>query len=91
MSLMKARQSETIANEIPIDIEIGKEFKFHSFFVCPVTREVTLPTNPPMLLKCGHVVSQHSVEKMTQNKMKFKCPTCPVESKLSELKQLTFI
>jgi hypothetical protein len=48
-------------NEIPIDIEIGKEYKFHSFFVCPVSREICYPDNPPVLLKCRHIVSEHSI------------------------------
>ena len=25
-------------NELPIDIEIGKDFKFHSYFVCPISK-----------------------------------------------------
>lgn len=54
-----------ISNDIPIDIEIGREYKYHSFFVCPVSREVTKPDNPPMLLKCGHVISKLSADKMT--------------------------
>ena len=43
--------------EFPLDIEIGKDFKFHSIFVCPISREISTPENYPMLLKCGHVIS----------------------------------
>ena len=63
--IWKDRSSEIISNDIPIDIEIGREYKYHSFFVCPVSREVTKTDNPPMLLKCGHVVSKLSADKMT--------------------------
>mmetsp|Transcript_22573 Transcript_22573/g.19571 ORF Transcript_22573/g.19571 Transcript_22573/m.19571 type:complete len:92 (+) Transcript_22573:921-1196(+) len=66
--------------EIPIPNELGKEFQFHSVFVCPVTKEVTTPENPPMMLKCGHVISEQSLKKLkTSHRARFKCPYCPVE------------
>ncbi|CAD8059779.1 unnamed protein product [Paramecium sonneborni] len=89
--ITRNRSSEVLTNDIPIDIEIGKEFKYHSFFVCPVSREVTNSDNPPVLLKCGHVISKLSAHKMIANKSKFKCPTCPVETKGVDLPELIFI
>ena len=47
-------------NEIPIEIEIGSEYHFHSLFVCPVSKEISSPDNPPILLRCGHVISEFS-------------------------------
>ena len=45
-------------NELPVVVDLGRDFMYHSIFVDPVTREVTPLDNPPMLLKCGHVVSK---------------------------------
>lgn len=39
--------------EVPIDLDLGSEFKFHSIFVCPVSKEIATNENPPMLLKCS--------------------------------------
>ncbi|CAD8056815.1 unnamed protein product [Paramecium sonneborni] len=89
--ITRNRSSEVLTNDIPIDIEIGKEFKYHSFFVCPVSREVTNSDNPPVLLKCGHAISKLSAHKIIANKSKFKCPTCPVETKSADLPELIFI
>ncbi|CAK88020.1 unnamed protein product (macronuclear) [Paramecium tetraurelia] len=89
--ITRNRSSEVLTNDIPIDIEIGKDYKYHSFFVCPVSREVTNTDNPPVLLKCGHVISKLSAHKMIANKQKFKCPTCPVETKGADLPELIFI
>jgi hypothetical protein len=39
-------------------------------------------SNPPVLLKCGHCISAHAMEKIVRNlrlARKFKCPTCPQE------------
>ena len=47
--------------ELPCDVELGKEFKFHNIFICPVSKEVSNSQNPPMLLLCGHAVSKNSL------------------------------
>lgn len=44
--------------ELPVATDLGKDFQFHSIFVCPVTKEINTPDNPPMLLNCGHVISE---------------------------------
>jgi hypothetical protein len=38
--------------------------KYHSLFVCPVSKEPCTPENPPMLLLCGHVISHGSLLKL---------------------------
>ena len=79
-------------NEFPLDIEIGKDFNFHSIFVCPISREISTPDNYPMLLKCGHVISVQSLMKINESnrKKKFKCPTCPTEQTQADAKRLHF-
>ncbi|KAL4453034.1 hypothetical protein ABPG73_015871 [Tetrahymena malaccensis] len=79
-------------NEYPIEVEIGKDFKYHSIFVCPISRDVIEPDQNPVLLTCGHVISEASMKKITAsaNKEKFKCPTCPKEMTAKETKKIIF-
>eukprot|EP01017_Pseudomicrothorax_dubius_P008665 TRINITY_DN12864_c0_g1_i8.p1 TRINITY_DN12864_c0_g1~~TRINITY_DN12864_c0_g1_i8.p1 ORF type:complete len:310 (+),score=85.89 TRINITY_DN12864_c0_g1_i8:60-989(+) len=78
-------------NEIPIEVDIGNEFKFHSIFVCPVSREAEGPESQPVLLKCGHVLSKHSFDRLAaQTRTRLKCPVCPREIVKDEVKPITF-
>lgn len=81
VQLLKNTQDFSHAKELPpFDLELGREFKFHNIFICPVSKEVSSKDNPPMLLICGHVVSKNSMNKMVKApRIKFKCPTCPTE------------
>jgi hypothetical protein len=69
--------------EMPCEVELGPDFNYHNIFICPVSKETCNPNqgNYPMLLTCGHVISKHSLNKMTRGnpKQTFKCPTCPRE------------
>ncbi|KJE93463.1 hypothetical protein CAOG_04251 [Capsaspora owczarzaki ATCC 30864] len=69
----------TSKDELPVEIELGKDSQFHSVFACPVSREQASPENPPMMMKCGHVVCKLSLERLSKNGGRFKCPYCPVE------------
>ena len=55
------RNKKEIINEkeLPYEIHLSNQLKFHSLFVCPVTKEISTSDNLPMLLNCGHVVSQY--------------------------------
>lgn len=79
-------------NEIPIDISLGSEFKFHSIFVCPVSKEIATRENPPMLLKCGHCITKQSLNNTLSQRgdrgRKLKCPTCPKEVKKNDAIEL---
>jgi len=47
-----------IIKELPYEIHLPNQLKYHSIFVCPVLKEISTVENPPMLLTCGHVVSK---------------------------------
>jgi hypothetical protein len=68
-----------LIQELPIEVELGNDFKHHSIFICPVSKEISSDDNPPVLLICGHAISFNSLNKMTSNRSLFKCPTCPQE------------
>ena len=70
----------TSLEQLPIDVELGSAFRFHSIFVCPVSKEVVTKDNPPQLLPCGHVISKTSMDKLARGYSRFKCPYCPNES-----------
>ncbi|CAF1139764.1 unnamed protein product [Adineta steineri] len=64
-------------DELPIEIDVGQEHRYHSVFACPILRQQTTDQNPPMKLVCGHVISKDALNKLSiQNKL--KCPYCPL-------------
>ena len=66
-SIMKeAKASWSEQNELPVEIPLSKGLNFHSIFTCPVSREVGVEDNPPMMLPCGHILCKVSLEKLTQ-------------------------
>ncbi len=80
-----------VDEELPVELELGKEFVFHSIFACPVSREQSTNDNPPTMLPCGHVLCRMSIVRLVkQTTGMFKCPYCPAEGKMSECKQLYF-
>lgn len=79
-SIMKEKRTEwTTQNELPVEIPLPSQYHFHSIFVCPVSKEQTTDANPPMMMPCGHVIAQESLDKLAKNS-RFKCPYCPSES-----------
>jgi E3 ubiquitin-protein transferase RMND5 len=75
---------------IPTQLKLDPQFKFHSTFVCPVSKEVATPENPPMMLPCGHLIAKNSMDRLlaTSIRSKFKCPTCPVEITEKDAKKI---
>ena len=70
-----------------VEIPLPPTYRFHSIFVCPVSKEQTTDENPPMMMPCGHVIAQETMSRMSKG-ASFKCPYCPNESKPEAAKKL---
>ncbi|KAK4323983.1 hypothetical protein Pmani_005350 [Petrolisthes manimaculis] len=75
--------------ELPIEIDLGPSSRYHSIFACPILRQQSTETNPPMRLICGHVISRDALNKLTTS-AKLKCPYCPVEQNPADAVQIFF-
>ncbi|KAJ7316611.1 hypothetical protein JRQ81_002773 [Phrynocephalus forsythii] len=76
-------------DELPIEIELGMKCWYHSVFACPILRQQTTDSNPPVKLICGHVISRDALNKLI-NGGKLKCPYCPMEQNPADGKCLIF-
>ncbi|KAM0937065.1 putative transcription factor interactor and regulator LisH family [Dioscorea sansibarensis] len=77
--------------QLPMPVDLGSEFQFHSIFVCPVLWEPASEENPPMFMPCGHVLCKQAVLKLSKSSTRlFKCPYCPADTTVAECKQLYF-
>lgn len=87
-SIMKEKRTEwTTQNELPVEIPLPSQYHFHSIFVCPVSKEQTTDANPPMMMTCGHVIAQESLDKLAKG-ARFKCPYCPCECHPKEARKV---
>jgi hypothetical protein len=89
-SIVKEKRTEwTTQSELPVEIALPRSMIFHAIFVCPVSKEQTTETNPPMMMPCGHVVAKESLQRLgTLKGGRFKCPYCPRESLVREAKEI---
>lgn len=79
----------TAKDELPIEIDLGPDCRFHSVFACPILRQQITDHNPPMKMVCGHVISRDALAKLAQGH-KLKCPYCPLEQNPSDARQIFF-
>ncbi|XVE67373.1 hypothetical protein DITRI_Ditri08aG0155100 [Diplodiscus trichospermus] len=91
-NVMAAKRQEWRAmKQLPVPLELGKEFQFHSLFVCPVSRDQGSDENPPMQMPCLHVLCKQSIMKLSKSSSRtFKCPYCPAEVSAAQCRQLYF-
>jgi len=87
-AITRLRRTEwTTSNEIPVEISLPPGFMHHPLVVCPVSKEVTTPNNPPMLLPCYHVVAKDSLARISKLG-KYRCPYCPQEGQYNQAKRV---
>ncbi|KAF9357119.1 hypothetical protein BGX26_004236 [Mortierella sp. AD094] len=92
-SIMKAKKTEwSQQSELPVEINLTDDTKFHSIFACPVSKEQATEENPPMMMACGHVICKESLQKLSRgsSNQRFKCPYCPTESMSMHAKTVYF-
>lgn len=92
-TLMKDKSLEwSQSNELPVTLPLLETQRYHSTFVCPVTKEQGTEINPPMMMLCGHVLSKESLMRLAKGSMasRFKCPYCPVDSTASQAVRIYF-
>ncbi|KAI9635619.1 putative negative regulation of gluconeogenesis-related protein [Dioszegia hungarica] len=77
--------------DLPLEVPLPSNRRYHSVFVCPVSKEQATEANPPKMLTCGHVLAQESLTRMLKGgRRTAKCPYCPVETAPSAAQRLYF-
>ncbi|GAA5831892.1 hypothetical protein JCM5353_008134 [Sporobolomyces roseus] len=89
--VMKEKRTEWSAQgELPIEIPLPTGYRYHSIFACPVSKEQSTPSNPPMLLPCGHCIAKESLVRLARGTPTLKCPYCPIVSHVNACVRVHF-
>lgn len=87
-SAARAKGTEwTTANELAFETPLPERMVYHSIFVCPVSKEQTTESNPPMMIACGHVLARETLQRLCKGS-RFKCPYCPSEGHVRDARQI---
>lgn len=63
--VMKEKRTEwTTVQELPVEIPLPPQYRYHSVFACPVSKEQATDLNPPMMMPCGHVVANQTLMRL---------------------------
>ncbi|SCV71820.1 BQ2448_4514 [Microbotryum intermedium] len=90
-AVMKEQKTSWSAiGELPVEVPLPINRRYHSIFACPVSKEQSTPSNPPMLLTCGHVIARESLVRLARGTPTLKCPYCPVISHASAAVRVHF-
>jgi len=90
--VMRQRQCTGVwssKEELPVEVDLDNEYRFHAIFACPILRQQCGRTNPPMRLVCGHAISKDALNKLVVGN-KLKCPYCPMEMDPKQAQQIRF-
>ncbi|KAI0198267.1 CTLH/CRA C-terminal to lish motif domain-containing protein [Astrocystis sublimbata] len=87
----RARNTEWTADEeLPYPTPLPATMMYHSIIVCPVTKCQTTDANPPVRLGCGHIIAKESLTRIVRNH-KYKCPYCPSEGPVKDVRELVIM
>ncbi|KAF2859310.1 hypothetical protein K470DRAFT_219399 [Piedraia hortae CBS 480.64] len=88
----QARSQWSTEDELPVETPMPDEkFRFHSIFVCPISKQQSTDKNPPTLLKCGHVLAQESVHQLSRNRASAKCPYCSADLGINDTRRVYIV
>lgn len=82
---------ESTREELPVEIPVGRQHQYHPVFACPILRQPSNESNPPMRLACGHAISKDALDKLSAVSVtQFKCPYCPKQQDPRNAREIYF-